>query len=291
MAHPTRTDRCGACGGVADDPLEVGGHTYLRCTDCGTGALSPMPTHDPATYYDAGYFTANRVGGYADYDADREEHLRNATARLDLVARHIDQQPQPATPHLVDVGCASGYVLDEARRRGWTAVGVDVSPWGQEQSRAKGHRVHGLLDDAVAERRPDAITFFQSLEHMVDPYDQLDIAADALVSGGVVVIETWNAASRVARLMGRRWQQLSPPSVTHLFTTEGLRRHLGRAGLEVVAAGPTSKRVSGRLVAGVIAQHLPRHRERIARMGSSPLARIAVPYRLGDLVTVVARRI
>lgn len=104
------------------------------------------------------------------------------------------------------------------------------------------------------------------------------------------MIETWDAASRIARLMGRRWQQLTPPSVTHLFTTDGLRRHLAARGLEVVAAGPTSKRVTGSLVAGVVAQHVPGQAERLRRLGRSRLGRVAVPYRLGDLVTIVARR-
>lgn len=291
MTSLNGTPRCGACGGSLGDPLHVRDHTYVRCVACGSAELSPMPALDPAAYYDADYFTANRVGGYVDYDADRDEHVRNAVARVSLVDRHVQRRSPGAGTHLIDVGCASGYVLDEARERGWTVTGVDVSPWAQQQVVEKGHAVHPLLGTAAAERRPDAITFFQSLEHLLDPWDHLAIAADVLDPGGVVVIETWDSASRVARIAGTRWQQLSPPSVTHLFTTDGLRRRLARSGLAVVAAGPTSKRVTGRLVAGVVAQHLPRHRERIDRLGRSPLGRVAVPYRLGDLVTVVARRI
>lgn len=64
----------------------------------------------------------------------------------------------------------------------------------------KGHAVHPLLGTAAAERRADAITFFQSLEHLLDPWDHLAIAADVLDPGGVVVIETWDNTSRVARI-------------------------------------------------------------------------------------------
>ncbi len=213
-----------------------------------------------------------------------------ATASIWSLATSTPEPHRPGRPHLVDVGCASGYVLDEARRRGWEATGVDVSPWARERVATKGHPVHATLADAVAERRPDVVTFFQVLEHLNDPFDQLALAADALPAGGLLVIETWDAASRIARLMGRRWQQLSPPSVTHLFTTEGLRRHLAAHGFDVVAAGPTSKRVTGSLVAGVVAQHLPAASRAPRPAGEVALGRLAVPYRLGDLVTLVARR-
>ncbi len=168
MTSLNGTPRCGACGGSLGDPLHVRDHTYVRCVACGSAELSPMPALDPAAYYDADYFTANRVGGYVDYDADRDEHVRNAVARVSLVDRHVQRRSPGAGTHLIDVGCASGYVLDEARERGWTVTGVDVSPWAQQQVVEKGHAVHPLLGTAAAERRPDAITFFQSLEHLLD---------------------------------------------------------------------------------------------------------------------------
>jgi len=138
--------RCGACGGTSDDQIDVREHRYRRCRGCGTAVLSPLPTHDPADYYDAGYFTANRVGGYADYDADAAEHARNASDRLDRVQRHL---PAAASPHLVDVGCASGYVLADAARRGWSVAGVDVSAWARERVAAQGHPAFATLAAAV----------------------------------------------------------------------------------------------------------------------------------------------
>lgn len=289
MAHPTRNP-CGACGGTTDGTLLAGAYTYDRCAACSTAVLSPLPAHDPATYYDAGYFTANRVGGYADYDADGAEHARNARDRLDRIAPHLDTDG--VTPFLIDVGCASGYVLDEAVRRSWQATGIDVSAWARERATAKGHHAAATLAEAVAasDRRPDVVAFFQVLEHLHDPYEQMAVAIEALAPRGLLVIETWDAASRVARLLGHRWQQVSPPSVTHLFTLDGLRRHLTARGVEVVSAGPTSKRVTAALVAGVVAQHVPGQAERLRRLGRSRFGRLAVPYRLGDLVTLVARR-
>ena len=109
--------------------------------------------------------------------------------------------------------------------------------------------------------------------------------------GSVLAVETWDLASRVARLFGRRWQQANPPSVIHLFTLTGICRMVERAGFDVIVGEPTAKLVSAGLIAGVAAH-------RWGAVGATArtvaerthLSSLVVPYRLGDLVTIIATR-
>lgn len=59
--------------------------------------------------------------------------------------------------------------------------------------------------------RADAVTFFQSLEHLTRPEETLRQAHELLRPGDMVVIETWDLDSRVACLFGHHWQQVTPP--------------------------------------------------------------------------------
>ena len=114
-------------------------------------------------------------------------------------------------------------------------------------------------------------------------------AATALRAGGVLIVETWDRRSLVARLSRSRWQQANPPSVMHLFTRDGLRRMATRHGFRVERLEATSKLVSPALVAGVVAYRSPRLASALRRaMAFTRITHLAIPYRLGDLVIMVA---
>src|SRR5712664_2850056 len=103
------------------------GFHIVRCNRCclvyvdGCGSMDGL-----AKFYGSPYFL-NRdddVRGYWDYVGDRKLHVRNAFSLLRVIERVCDG----AERRLLDVGCAHGFFLDTARRRGWTVAGVDISP-------------------------------------------------------------------------------------------------------------------------------------------------------------------
>ncbi|MCP3958808.1 MAG: class I SAM-dependent methyltransferase [bacterium] len=263
------------------------GFDYARCDGCGLVSLEPLPTEpDSGSLYSEGYFREGASGGYVDYAGDEATHRRNARDRCRLL-------PSSAGA-LLDVGCAVGFFLDEARRAGWRVTGVEVSPWAAEQARERtGADVHASLDAVLeaTDEPVDAVTFFQVLEHLPHPARTLARARDLLKPGGRVVIETWDRDSLVARLFGSHWQQVTPPSVIHLFARRDVDALLERAGFRPVSTRRTTKRVSVGFVAGLLAGKYPRaggwFRALVTR---SRLDGLAVPYRLGDLITVVAER-
>lgn len=276
---------CGACGSPASRQLfVVRGHSYVRCEACASARLVAPPA-EPSALYGAGYFDHGEHGGYGGYDEDAAVHARTARRRLDRVARWTPSGPT----RLVDVGCASGYVLLEARLRGWDAAGVEISETATERARARGLRVEATFTNACDDLAgsPTAVTFFQVLEHLPDPTGALVEAVRHTASQTVVSIETWDAGSWTARVFGRRWQQVNPPTVVHLFTRAGLRAMAARAGLRVVELKVTPKPVSLRLVANVAIGAWPMAGRALQRSVTAlRLDDRAVPYILDDLVTM-----
>lgn len=281
---------CGLCGKSSSQPwLRKDAWQYRRCTSCSAVWLDPLPTDAWAEqFYDHGYFEGGGRGGYRDYLADEAQHQANGRARVALARRH-----GAAPPGLwIDVGCAAGYTLVEARDAGFQVSGVDLSPWARELAHQRfGLQVFASLAQAQHAHadRADVVSMFQVLEHMADPLLALRQARGCLHAGGLLVIETWDRSSRAARLFGRHWQQITPPSVAWLFDRKSITAALTRTGFETRAIRATAKVVSIGWACGLLADKLPDvFRPMLSRVAGSRLGRVDMNYRLGDLVTVLA---
>jgi len=93
---------------------------------------------------------------------------------------------------LLDLGCAYGFLIQEARRRGYRAFGLDVSRFALTQA----PRRHRFNAQGNAERIPtakdsaDIITVFDLLEHLVDPASCVREIGRVLKRDGVVIGST-----------------------------------------------------------------------------------------------------
>lgn len=272
---------CPACGQVEIEALfEAGDHTYVACPTCGSARLDPPPT-DATQLYGRDYFVGGTVaGGYADYGIDETLHRRNALERLTRIADSGIQPPGT----LAEIGAGYGYFLDEARREGWEVTGTDVSAHARNEAAKLDLALETDLHEVVSP--VDVLAAFQVLEHIVDPAAALVNGTDLVRNGGLVIVETWDRGHWLARSMGQRWQQVSPPSVVHLFTADGLRSLAARAGLTRVEVNRTPKFVSLGAIAGHLATDLPRLRPALDRVRASAFGKRPFRYRLGDLVTL-----
>jgi SAM-dependent methyltransferase len=281
---------CRICGSAGSNPWRKRSTwLYRSCPNCSAVWLDPMPPEGWAElYYQRGYFTGESPGGYHDYLADEALHRSNARGRIAL-ARRFGAAP-PAV--WLDVGCAVGFTLDEARNVGFTVLGVELSAW----ARTIAFERYGLaVVSSLAEARQripgrvDIASLFQALEHLSDPLAALRDLRACLRPGGLLLIETWDRGSLVARLSGRYWQQITPPSVLWLLDRRSLAQVIERAGFRLEAIVRGSKRVSAGWVLGILALKAPRLFGPVLRMlGDSRVLRLEMSYGLGDLVSVVA---
>jgi SAM-dependent methyltransferase len=265
------------------------GHRYRVCV-CGLASLDPPPSEDAArAFYGESYFRGEAAGGYLDYEADEGAHRANARARLAALRRAGLERGR-----VLDVGCAVGFFLDEARAAGFAGSGVEVSPWARARARERfGLEVAPDLEEVAASVPGsfDAVSVAQVLEHSARPDRLLRAVARALAPGGLLFVETWDRGSLVARLVGLRWQQISPPSVVHLFDRGSLRALLARTGFGGVSMRRGGKAVSVGFVGHLLGQKYGAVGRLLARASGHEAVRgRTLRYALGDLIEVTARR-
>jgi SAM-dependent methyltransferase len=246
---------CAACGGprlrlrwrVAGDPGEQGLipstdrfgtalSDIVRCEDCGHMQLAVMES-DEQLLSDA-----------ASTDYLVEEPGQRATARRTLNA--IERHASPGA--LLDVGCWLGFLLDEARVRGWSAVGVEPSRFASAYARdhlGLDVRTTDLFLAELPQREFDAVVLADVIEHLVDPGAALDRIASLTGPGGVLYLALPDAGSRVARLLGRRWWSVIPTHVQY-FTRGSLLTLLRRHGWEALEITTAPKAFTVRYYVG-----------------------------------------
>ena len=141
----------------------------------------------------------------------------------------------PEGPWL-DVGCSTAAFIAELARAGRAAEGLELSEAAVAQGRARGFTVHrGAAETFTPAHRYAAVTAFDVLEHLPDPLAFVRQALTWLVPGGLLALTLPDAASPMARLMGRHWFHYAPPDHVHYFTPATIRGLLERAGADAIA--------------------------------------------------------
>lgn len=223
----------------------VNGERLLRCPQCGLGWWN-WPPFDPAAFYDVSYYqdadqritpAHNAAKGYRDYAALGPGMQRTARARLRRITR-ILPTARPSRLRLLEIGCGVGIFLEEARRIGWEAVGVEVSAYAAAKTRERGLEVyHAAIEDvsfADDLNGPfDVVALWDTIEHLRDAFGVLRRAAAALRPGGVLALSTGDLTSLCARLSGPRWHLFNLPEHLYFFTPAALRGMLAAAGCTI----------------------------------------------------------
>jgi 2-polyprenyl-3-methyl-5-hydroxy-6-metoxy-1,4-benzoquinol methylase len=254
---------CNLCGSEGRTPYcPENGKGLVQCTNCGLVYVSPRPdANELYALYGETYFRNDDNGtvGYHNYIADERNIRKTFNRRLNMLHRFI----QPGQNRkLLDVGCAAGFFVDEAARRGWSVEGLDVSGFAVEYVKnTYGHQAYNtsLLDaDHLEPDTYSMVTMWDVIEHVPDPKANINRAADLLHSGGVFALITPDVGSLVARITGKQWigYKLSEEHV-YYFSTQTLSRMLNEAGFDVIDIRHEGKFVTLRLFLDRLGFYLP----------------------------------
>jgi len=223
---------CPACGHETAQQFlySKNGCEILRCEACGLGRTEAA-NFDPETYYTGDYFSGQHVDGYADY-VGAEAVLRREFAGIVETLRDYR-----AGGKLLDVGCAYGFFLQEAKRY-YDVAGIELADDAVQHARRSGlNVVRGIADtQTLSQFGPqDVITLLDVIEHVPDPHETLSVCTDKLNPGGVILMTTGDFGSHVARMTGKGWRLMTPPQHLWFFTRASIEKLATALGLQLVA--------------------------------------------------------
>ena len=200
--------------------------------------MQPAP-QEFAKLYSHEYFKSGdvRCGHVGDYFAERPTLLQDGARLADWFATLTQGR------RLLEVGCASGAVLEASNKKGWSVEGVEYSADAAREAQEHGVTVHvGGLEDAHLESASKDVVFMGDvLEHVPDPSKTLREVARILATGGALALRGPLTTNSFARRLGlgtmeafkRRLALNEPPYHLWEFEPDTLTKLVRGAGFDV----------------------------------------------------------
>lgn len=214
------------------------------CVECGAGVTLPLVgPGELAAFYPSGYGSHNQL----------EQPI---VALISSVIRAWQGFLARRSPPLLalrgrtpgrgmDVGAGRGDMAAMLAARGWRMTAIEPSPHAVALMRERGiDALQGVLATVALEDDSYDFALFQhSLEHTLEPLDDLRVVHAALRPGGLVLVSVPNFGSWQRRRFRGSWFHLDLPRHRVHFSGPTLERALRTAGFDEVVLTRSSSAV------------------------------------------------
>lgn len=231
--------RCPLCRGAErSDVITVPGPLksaarFVQCAGCGLIYMDPAPDQDSLAAFYRDIYTHpefRETDGHAHKDP-RQEFVH----AFRVQETHVDEIEKHKAPpgSMLDVGCAYGGLLLEARLRGWNTQGVELSSDAVRfcnESLGLDVRESGIMDADLPQGAFDVVVMLEVIEHVPEPVRVMRRAAKLAAPGALLYLTCPNAQSPAARILGAQWIGWKPPTHLQFFGYATMRDLLERTG-------------------------------------------------------------
>jgi len=221
---------CNICESKKCTPyLLLDSYTYKKCSECGLVYQNPRPVFDELK---------KRYGdNYFEYEIRNQDNFFNlmklglSDIEFDLLYPHGGEGR-----NFLDIGCATGLLLNYMRHRGWNTKGVELCMESAEYANGQFFLdvFNGTLTEAAFEDRSfDVVHFSHLIEHVPDPKGLLLEVKRILKPEGYVILTTPNVEGIQAKYTGKGWRSAIPDHV-YLFSKKTMRLILTQTGFKTI---------------------------------------------------------
>ncbi len=284
---------CVACGGQLKFWFKRGKYTYLLCQQCRSCVTSPIPPEKVIINY---YRHKFRQGNYLLLRKYAEQYLVVYQQFVDvIVRRYREARENLKGKKVLDVGCFTGEFLELMQQKGAIVYGTELQKEALKIAQTKfPNKI--FQADIATKRFPkykfEIVTLLGLIEHVTDPKELLGSSYKLMKKGALLVIQTPDNGSWLARCLGRWWPPLAPIEHIHVFSELGIKLMLSSHGFTDIKVKKHVKRLP---VAYVYSQfstfghHFGRLLAPIGWLLSRLPANIILPFYGGEMI-VTARK-
>jgi len=194
----------------------------VRCKECGLIYVNPQPELSDIL----GSYKHMKDNLYIEQEKGRRLSAERILKKIERFKR---------AGRLLDVGCSAGFLLDEARKRGWEVYGIEPSLWAREYA-MNSLGLGNIFDmdsfnNCLNASYFDVVVINDTIEHVIDPAGLLSCARRLLKPDGLLYISTPDISSIAAGMLKKKWWGIKNHHL-HYFTPETVKKLLKICGFD-----------------------------------------------------------
>ncbi len=276
--------------GLSENLFNKNDNTIRNCLTCNHWYVIPkldFKSHIDFNYDDSYFF--NGKAGYPNYLNEKDIIIDHGIKYAGIVKKIKNPGK------MLDVGCASGFLLKGFTNQGWSGKGIDPN----DQMVLYGRKELGLdvekstLEEYETDDKYDLITLIQVIGHFYNLDKSIAKLSRILAKDGIILIECWDRESFIARILGRHWHEYSPPSVLHWFSKKTLKNIFLQYGFIPVISGRPNKKISLIHAFSLVEEKttLSFIKKLLRRIGNSNLGKRNLIYPPLDLFWIIFKKV
>jgi 2-polyprenyl-3-methyl-5-hydroxy-6-metoxy-1,4-benzoquinol methylase len=224
-------DSCPVCSSTKSKPLpSYNDNSKLklcRCLSCELVYFLSRPANLSDLYGDEDYLVHAKKAYLNNVDY---RLVRFAAERIEIIK---NQTSTIANCSLLDVGCGTGWFLEEAQKSGFVVSGQEFSgPLAEFTSDRLRVKVY-CGDLGKIKAKFHCITAFDVLEHVPDPVEFINQLKDLLCEDGMILLFTPNVDSFAVGVAGAKSNLVAPTSHLTYFNKTSVYKLAEKTKLKV----------------------------------------------------------
>ena len=204
---------------------------FVKCSVCDHVWLNPRPAiSELSKIYPPHYYAYNYAAKISPIAVKAKMWMDEGKMRK--ILRTLNHKPSS----FLDIGCGEGFFLEEAQNRGWKVFGTEFAEKYISICKEKHIEMHyGKLNpDHYSEGFFDVITWFEVIEHINYPVDELKNIHRLLRKNGALYITTPNFNALSRHWLKGKWSVIEYPEHLAYYTPRTLRNILKKAGFSSI---------------------------------------------------------
>lgn len=163
-------------------------------------------------------------------------NILTTTTKLNMIKLFLmDYLKDKKELKVADIGSATGYLLDFFRRNGHKVTGTELTP----SFRRFSEHYYGipLTEELTTKHRYDLITYYHTLEHLVNPYEKLKAHSELLAENGCIMVsvpEWFSTLENLAALGKFTIDNYFHKNHINCFSRISMHNLIKRCGLKIV---------------------------------------------------------
>lgn len=229
-----------ACNEARTVKLMKDVYPIQECTKCGHRfcTIENATNHTAEVYGDDYFFEGKQ--GYPNYLNEKDILFKYGKNYAKVLSKYT------VPGKMLDVGSAAGFILKGFEEAGWQCEGLEpndtMASYGRNELKVK--ITTGNLESFETTEKFDVVSLIQVIGHFTDLDKAMRNISGMLSENGLVLIESWDMNSTMAKLMGKHWHEYSPPSVINWFSDATLTQFFNYHGFELIGNGRPSKKIN-----------------------------------------------